>query len=1069
MASNSATRFEEEDDTWIPLVQSEETQQGDPGLAGVSYGGSTNTARRTSPAGSQIPPASRKSTSNSSSKNNKPNDLQSIQRRLETRVAVQTNLVNHPVDLFWRRFLLNFVREIWALEIRIRLGLLLLISGLCIRCFLYSIWYILYPRVAILSVILIGSIVYLDPFDVQRQLRGIANVIISPDKAFQAMEQLDLSQLRVLSFCLFMVPTMLEIRTLSFLSQIKAESGWTMYNLGIGGILLAAMLSLHNLKGMKPRECSYQGMLILYGSALIVTIYSWDIRRIPVLAAPFLTATGTLLLTYQDDDMEWISRIVRHALRLTLRDVLSSVGERVAEDEMLQLAILRWICDFWANNQEKSEPPPTSHPTPSGTNTRPQEEATSSPSSSPSQSTQRPSGTAADSGVIPNDVVPSSAPSQEDYHLREIQWQELLPMLNIEINHMEAEVEALQSENTPNEGSSDNSTNRRQTGQTGRTNRPAQNQPDMQSFEGLKSMLLSLNVDDRAKPAVSAYRRAVESFPPEKRRALAISVIRRCPALITMTLQIFFSGPRTIFTSVVILFPFIVMEYLRIMSWIESCRRVATVCGFVQTEPQGIEDDNQSSWGIPEDLKNVDTMAILLCGDSSTLRPPTLLVVWQNIVGSVNALEVGLTAARCAETTVVAVDFAGNVMDLVQFGLEVSQRGLLHGLMVMAKEAISIHTSGVDLNDLHNVEDESARYTRAAMRAVHSGHRVARNVQLLSEDQHIGSIVQPMLMTLDILTGHGWLWGRDIGREDPSASADSNMSANEKNGASSDPHETTMNTESEAPATQDDADDTAMEVPELSWEPSLRPTEAIPKEEDRFDSTPSLSSSQDDLSEVMEMVSKAYEHGLIDTEEKNDFYEKLSMLQQSELLDVSVVSGIKRTLLIILENGCTLPVHDDTFASAGVDDAVAVSSSESEQNIHIEDDFPNNTQGEPGLTNDTENERYHRQSPVGDDPDFIPLDTTSENINCASQESRTEESSSDDHNGAFVKLGVAALGVVAGGLLLSMRGRNENNDNGNSANQTTTEEGYERNESSTVEIEELPDDDREDDWVSVAQ
>jgi hypothetical protein len=986
-------------------------------------------------------------------------------------------LVNHPVDLFWKRFLVNFVREIWALEIRVRLGLFMLIAGLCIRCLLYSIWYILYPRVAILSVILIGSIIYLDPFDVQRQLRAIVNIIVSPDKALQAIEQLDLSQLRILTFSLFLIPTMLEIRTLAFLSQIKAEVGWTMYNMGIGGILLATMLSLYNLKGMKPRECSYQGMLILYGSALVITVVTWDLRRIPLLAAPFLTATGTLLLTYQDDDMEWLPRIVRHTLRLTLRDVLSSVGERVAEDEMLQLAILRWICDFWANNHETPEPSSSAsaaRPPPSGTTTtRPQAAA------SPSSQSPRPSGTAPNVGVMLDQDVPFSPPSQGDFHLRDIQWEELLPMLNIEISHMEAEVEVLQSENRPRSqtrnNSFDTSRNNSRTGQTGRTNQTPSEQPDMQSFWALKSMLLSLNVDDKAKPAVQAYRRAVESFPPAKRRAVAISVIRRCPAMVTLMLHVFFGGPRTLFTSFVILVPFIVMEYLRIISWIESCRRVAAVSGFVpREEPEG---DNTHDWGIPQGLENVDTMVILLCGDGSTLRPPTLLLVWQNIVGSVKALEVGLTTARCAETTAVAVDFAGNVMDLVQFGLEVSQQGLLHGLMVMAKEAISIHTTGADLNNLHNIDYESARFTRAAMRAVHSGQRVARNMHLLSEDEHVGTIVQPLLMTLGFLAGQGWLWGRDIGGEDTSTEDTStfpgqNAPADENKGGNVDLNQTTPHTKSEAPAKQDDVAGTVMQGSQSPSESSLKPTDDIPKDSDHEDLIPPLSSPRDDLSEVMEMVSRAYEQALIDVEEKNDFYERLSRLQVSELLDESVVSGMKRTLMIILENGCMVSVQadavdDDTLASLTVNESVTGGCRDSEQSNHVACDIANHDQSGLATTDDSEHERCTRDSTIEHNPNIIAFDARSETVN-ASQESHRDETSSDDRNGAFVKLGVAALGVVAGGLLLSMRGRNGNDDNANSTDGTPTEDGQERNELATIEIEELPDD-REDDWVSVAQ
>ena len=72
-------------------------------------------------------------------------------------------------------------------------------------------------------------------------------------------------------------------------------------------------------------------------------------------------------------------------------------------------------------------------------------------------------------------------------------------------------------------------------------------------------------------------------------------------------------------------------------------------------------------------LLEADPMTILLCGDNElsitatttqgaaraqtkTIRIPTLLIVWNNMKKSVGALEVSLTAARCVQTGVVAVE-----------------------------------------------------------------------------------------------------------------------------------------------------------------------------------------------------------------------------------------------------------------------------------------------------------------------------------------------------------------------------------------------------------------------------
>jgi hypothetical protein len=95
------------------------------------------------------------------------------------------------------------------------------------------------------------------------------------------------------------------------------------------------------------------------------------------------------------------------------------------------------------------------------------------------------------------------------------------------------------------------------------------------------------------------------------------------------------------------------------------------------------------------------------------VKSPTLLVVWRNMCDSVSALEVGLTAARCVQTTVVAVDFAANIMSLAQFGFEVSQQGWAYGLAVVLKEMLHLHT-----NSNPGFRSPDAKYTNAAMDAL---------------------------------------------------------------------------------------------------------------------------------------------------------------------------------------------------------------------------------------------------------------------------------------------------------------------------------------------------------------
>jgi hypothetical protein len=740
---------EEEEEIWIPLsmegVNTTEQQHRSMGdlhpfsapakLPIISVAGKTSTNNNND----------NNNTSSSNSSSRSSSNLQQLQSRLESKLSIQNNLVNHPIDLFCKRFLVHFLYEIWNLEVRVRLGLVLLGLGLLARLFVWSFWYMLYPRLALLSLVLLASVIYLDPLEVKQQVKIMGEVLFQPEKAIQAIEKLNVNHIRKLAGILFLFPTLLEIRTLLFLSQISAEIESLSYSIGIGSLLLGVMLFLFQYKRIKPRDATYQGMLIAYGSALLVSISMFNMRRMPFLAAPFLTATGTLLLTYQDDDMEWMSRVVRHALRLGLKDVLTSVGSRVSEDEMLQLAILRWISDFWANNPGMPSSTTSSSSSPNKTQQESLSQQSSTESSHATMSTTTPS-TNNNSTTVSSSRIPITQTSNPPSSLpqRDVQWEELLPMLNVEIDHMEVEAETLQfgSLNQQLSPPSYCATSQQQSN-------------NFDAFEDLKAMLLSLNIDERAKPAVESYRRTVESFPPPKRWSVLLSILRRCPALLTLVVQVLLGEIKHLVASIMFLMPFVVMEYFRILQWIVSCQEVVNVAGEVAGS------DQESDWTVPTGLKNVDTMTILLCGDNhSAFRPPTLLRVWHNIVSSVSALEVGLTAARCAETSAVAADFAGNVMSLVQFGFEVAEHGLLHGLAVLVREAIS---TGGDFSNLDRMDDGSIRYTKAAVHAVQSGHRVARNMQALSEDEHVGAFVQPVLQALAALTGHGWL----SGKEDP--------------------------------------------------------------------------------------------------------------------------------------------------------------------------------------------------------------------------------------------------------------------------------------------------------------
>ena len=994
------------------------------------------------------------------------NRLKSIQNRFEDRISIQTNLVNHPVDYFWRRFLINLLRQIWALEIRIRLGIFLLAAGILTRIFILSFYIILYPRYSILSLILIASLLYIDPFDVQGQIKDVGEILVhlfSPYSSHhhqmnqsmmtQERRRLDLNKVRRLSFIIFAIPTILEVRTFSFLTRIKVELATSLYlyNIGISLCISIVMMFLLRVRQMKPSDISYYGLLILYGSALLVTIVSYDnetndLRRIPFLAAPFLTATSTLLLMHKDDDMEWLSRIIRHTFRLTLRDVLSSVGERVAEDEMLQLAILRWILDFWASNPSEATASTASTASTATTSTPEKESRSESAPNTTTQQQQKSEQVVSSTGQTLKEKVPTSITSTKPH---DIQWEELLPMLSVEIDHMEQEVDALQFKSNQSSGESD-----QLDAAVSLTTQKHHNQQTVHSLVDLKAMLLSFDVDDRAEPAVLAYRKAVESFPPKKETAVTISILRRCPALITLICHIFLlKDLKSFFISFVILCPFVAMEVYRITMWMEACQQFAPATTNDDVDEDRIEED----WRIPTCLKNVDTMTIILSGDvRSSFRLPSLLLVWHNIVSSVSALEIGLSTARCAETTVVAVDFAGSAVSLVQFGFEISQHGLLHGLIVMVNEIVSIHASGRDVNSLDLLDDDkSTKYTKAAIRVVHSGQKVVRNINLLSKDQNVVMIVHPLLSYFGLIIGYKWLWGKDdeksedvFAQESDDLRSDVELRDTKRISNSENIEYTDL-----VSAIECSGEDNKKQTSDTCTRPAVNDMISVQRE-----LTPKPTTPEEELSEVIDMVATLYEQGLIEDIEKDDFFQKLSKLEKEELFDQSVLDATKRTLRIVLENGSSISSVDDTNYEGVIRKSshISLDDASSGSREYVE--------GVPETANIDSSNICSFDLPLGE-----------EKNNTVQRGEDSMKSQSDANNNNFIAFGVAALGVVAGGVLLTMGGGAENTEedvHGSSNNDDSADRTYKEDSENTLptlEIVELTDNDEEDDWVAIAQ
>jgi hypothetical protein len=238
---------------------------------------------------------------------------------------------------------------------------------------------------------------------------------------------------------------------------------------------------------------------------------------------------------------------------------------------------------------------------------------------------------------------------------------------------------------------------------------------------------------------------------------------------------------------------------------------------------------------------------LLLSSDNySPLRPPTLLQVWFNVQSSVQALEAGLTAARCAQTTAAAAEFADHLMSLAHLGVEVSQKGWVHGLGILAQELIHLH-----------VASGEGRYTSAAKGAMRNSQTMARNVQVLVEED------APIIGFLQGIVGRGWLWGHDEQQGPPI------------------PESTVVITELKD-GEEDEVDDLPAEAPTRATARSVAP--------------PVETVSSKEALEVTKMVANAHRRGLINDIDNKSFTEMLE-----DEADEHVVESVRTSLTLLME------------------------------------------------------------------------------------------------------------------------------------------------------------------------
>ncbi|GKY92471.1 hypothetical protein MPSEU_000217500 [Mayamaea pseudoterrestris] len=842
--------------------------------------------------------------------NDNESRILAVSQRLESKRQLKDKLMKHPLHLLWSRFLRYLVNEIWDLDARIRLALILILLGLVTKVLLLSTAFLWYPRLFVVPALILVPFFYLNPSYVPVKLERAFHALQNPLKLADALGDFDPSALRkVVCLCLF-IPTLLEVRTIQFLSQIRVEASWGfIYHLTISGLIAAVMGAAYIKLDKSPRECTHIGLVCLYGSALfVVTIIQFDIWKIPVLVAPFFVATGILLLHSVDDSYEWCSQAIHNALRMSLRDALASVSESISQDEMLQLAMLRWLVDYWGSTQQQSA------------------ESTAGPSTA----TPAPRTSNASRRNMSLVAVPPE---------RQLTWNELLPMLTVTSEQIRTEVDILQngragseSIHEPGDQRSESlvvheSSNQHQQ-YTSSMPASSSSSPSPGSVSDFQTMLASMDLDAHAKPAVMAYKKAVESFPPSREMAVLLSVARRCPALLALLWELIFAQSGS-FVSTVALLPFIAFELFRCKNWSESCKRAAN-------KPE----INTGGLGFGAEalfLENVDPMVILLSTDKLSLhRPPTLLGVWMNVVSSVAALEMGLIAARCVQTTTAAIDFAQNIMSLAEFGYQVASHGWMHGAGVIAKELIIQRARAAREPNMHET-----KYTSAAIRAVENSRKVTKNLQILMEEENASHFLPPVFGFVSVAVGRGWLWGREE-NVPVSTHTQSTVVIEELDSSNTEATDVSNNI-------LDARDDSTIIPPRIQstvlHEEMVISASKSPESSNGRAVEGICALDQKLVSEIMDLIAAASSRQLIDQVEKNDLCERLSKLKSEGLSERGWLEATKRTLeglilideragMLAMDNNCmggesteeTRNPHGDACVPSLSDDQAALES-----------------------------------------------------------------------------------------------------------------------------------------------
>lgn len=624
--------------------------------------------------------------------------------RLTTMVPYKPNkqkktIISHPLEHIGLKCAMEFMYQLYCTDWTFRCSMLLLALSMIFRMILYSCYIYIYPRQVLYGGIWISVIGF--PFIAwnQTNIRMALHKLCACDSRHAILELLEdsLSSQQVRGLILGVSYVLPTLFTIrTFQFLVELTSVSVVATTSFFSSIIFFMHHHYDLI-----RSTQLPLYILYGCALL-SLYKQEWRHLPSIASHFLLATSMIL--YQKSDGN-LSEILQRTLRCTIRTILVDAKTTVEQDELLKLTMLRWLAEYWASSHSNG--------------------TTSTPNVPPSNR---------------NEPTPNPTTTTEESS-HEVEWPELSTMLQQTTTQMTQEMIDLQSSNRPSQKETDESRPSVTTGNTVmQQQRAAAPNEFASSMESLQAMLTSMDLDSDAKPAVQSYKRMVCSIPPKQSTAVFLGLMHRLPATILVTLYCILSmfgryHPPTI-TLYFLLLPFVAIELLYVQEWIEACRG--------------------ATGAVAPDLPR-DAMIFWLVDRSPD---SSLLHVWRNVNASVSALETGLVAARCVQTTALAADFCANMLSLASLGLEVSQHGWLHGLQIVVRELIHLQQTATPVEQLtHGIATPAgASYTSAAVSAVRNSQRMGRNIQVLAQEHGTLQALAPIAGAVPVLVGQGWLW-----------------------------------------------------------------------------------------------------------------------------------------------------------------------------------------------------------------------------------------------------------------------------------------------------------------------